>query len=134
MAGKFTVLFEAQLSNASDIQKQLDKLNPKVKISTDIDTGNAEQQVRGLVDAGSDLGLTYQEANAIMSESIKIISSMVDQVFELDGALTEFKKVSDLSGSSLDAYVDKLSALGSEVGRTGKPKCLSLSDGMVNQH
>ena len=89
MAGKFTVLFEAQLSNASDIQKQLDKLNPKVKISTDIDTGNAEQQVRGLIDAGSDLGLTYQEANAIMSESIKIISSMVDQVFELDGALTE---------------------------------------------
>ncbi len=134
MAGKFTVLFEAQLSNASDIQKQLDKLNPKVKIDTEIDTGNAEQQVRGLTDAGSDLGLTYQEANAIMSESIKIISSMVDQVFELDGALTEFKKVSDLSGSSLDAYVDKLSALGSEVGRTGKPKCLSLSDGMVNQH
>lgn len=121
MAGKFTVLFEAQLSNASDIQKQLDKLNPKVKIDTEIDTGNAEQQVRDLTDAGSDLGLTYQEANAIMSESIKIISSMVDQVFELDGALTEFKKVSDLSGSSLDAYVDKLSALGLEVGRTGKP-------------
>lgn len=132
MAGKFTVLFEAQLSNANDIQKQLDKLNPKLKAT--IDTGDSAEQVNKLVNAGSDLGLTYQEANAIMSESIKIISSMVDQVFELDGALTEFKKVSDLSGSSLDAYVDKLSTLGSEVGRTGKPKCLSLSDGMVNQH
>lgn len=119
MAGKFTVLFDAQLSNASDIQKQLDKLHPNVKITTEVDTGDAEKQVQDLTDAGSELGLTYQEANAIMSESIKIISSMVDQVFELDSAITELKKVSDLSGSSLDAYVDKLSALGSEVGRTG---------------
>lgn len=67
------------------------------------------------------LGLTYQQANAIMSKSIEIISMMVDGVFELDEAITSFKKVSDLSGQSLDNYVEKLTEMGLEVGRTGKP-------------
>lgn len=67
------------------------------------------------------LGLTYQQANAIMSKSIEIISMMVDGVFELDEAITAFKKVSDLSGQSLDNYVEKLTEMGLEVGRTGKP-------------
>ena len=67
------------------------------------------------------MGLTYQQANAIMQASIEVIGRMIDSVFELDDALTEFKKVSDLSGASLDAYVDKLAQMGLEVGRTGKP-------------
>ena len=46
---------------------------------------------------------------------------MVDSVFSLDDAMTELKKVSDLGGSALDDYVDKLTQMGLEVGRTGKP-------------
>lgn len=42
----------------------------------------------------------------------------VQQVFELDEALTEFKKVSDLSGDALDEYADKLGNLGETVART----------------
>jgi tetratricopeptide (TPR) repeat protein len=41
-----------------------------------------------------------------------------EAVADLDSALTEFKKVSDLSGDSLEAYTDKLSALGKETART----------------
>ena len=67
------------------------------------------------------LGLTYQQANAIMQASIEVIGRMLDSVFELDDALVEFQKVSDLAGASLDAYVDKLAQMGLEVGRTGKP-------------
>ena len=67
------------------------------------------------------LGLTYQQANAIMQTSIEVIGRMLDSVFELDDALIEFQKVSDLAGDSLDAYVDKLAQMGLEVGRTGKP-------------
>ena len=48
--------------------------------------------------------------------------------------LTEFKKVSDLSGASLDNYTSKLSEIGKTVARTGKPKRQARSDGMVNQH
>lgn len=43
---------------------------------------------------------------------------MVKQYANLDKATTEFKKVSDLSGSSLDKYLDKLGQLGKTTGRT----------------
>ena len=39
----------------------------------------------------------------------------------MDESLTEFKKVSTLSGNELDRYVDKLSEAGKQVARTGKP-------------
>ena len=69
-----------------------------------------------------------------MSKSLDIITSMVEEVYALDSSLTEFKKVSDLSGASLDNYTNKLSAIGKTVARTGKPKSQARSDGMVNQH
>ena len=47
-----------------------------------------------------------------------VITEAIASVKELDSVLTEFKKVSDLSGSSLDEYVDKLTDLGNTVGRT----------------
>ena len=47
------------------------------------------------------------------------IKSFAEQTFEMDSALTDFKKVSDLSGDSLDQYVNKLQDLGSTVARTG---------------
>lgn len=42
----------------------------------------------------------------------------VESVFELDAAVTEFKKVSDLSGDALDDYTEKLGKMGQEVART----------------
>ena len=81
-----------------------------------------------------DFGLTFQEANLIMQRSLDIISAMVDEVYTLDASLTEFKKVSTLDGSSLDAYQKKLAEIGKTVARTGKPKSQARSDGMVNQH
>lgn len=42
----------------------------------------------------------------------------VESVFELDAAVTEFKKVSDLSGDALDDYTKKLGEMGQEVART----------------
>ena len=46
------------------------------------------------------------------------MSSMVEQVYELDDAMVEYRKVSDLSGTSLDNYVNKLSEMRSGVART----------------
>ena len=80
------------------------------------------------------MGLTFQQANDIMQRSIHIIGNMLDSVFELDDALVDFQKVSELSGASLDAYVDKLTQMGLEVGRTGKPKGQSRNVQMVNVH
>lgn len=47
------------------------------------------------------------------------MGDMVKNVYELDGALTEFKKVSDLSGKGLEKYTDQAYKVGKTVARTG---------------
>lgn len=105
-SSNFTILAQVEI-DASNIQAQLNQATKKLTV------GN------GMQAAGDALGLTFQQANMMMHESLDIIDSMVDQVYTLDSAMTEFKKVSDLRGAGLDQYVDKLQALGQEVGRTG---------------
>jgi TP901 family phage tail tape measure protein len=46
------------------------------------------------------------------------LASTIDVVKDFDDALTEFKKVSDLSGEALNDYAKQLGELGAEVGRT----------------
>ena len=127
----YSVLVDVDLQT-STIQKQLNDASKNLKV--DLNTSNASKDLKDLGDTMDNVSLTFQAANEIFSKSIAIIMSMVDQVYELDSALTEFKKVSDLSGSALDDYVDKLNTMGSAVARTGKPKCQAPDDGIVNQH
>ena len=47
------------------------------------------------------------------------LGDMVQNVFELDGALTEFKKVSNLTGKELERYTDQAYKAGRETARTG---------------
>lgn len=53
----------------------------------------------------------YGALNAVVSNTAEAISSV-------DKALTEFRKVSELSGGSLDSYSKKLGNMGREVART----------------
>ena len=129
----WSVLVGVELdTNAQKIQQQLNKISKDLKV--DIDTKDAKNGVDSLTQSVEDLSLSYQAANAILSKSIEIISSMVNEVYALDTALTEYKKVSDLSGKSLDNYVTKLANMGNAVARTGKPKSQAPDDGIVNQH
>lgn len=124
----FSILVDTKL-DTSNIEKQLKQVENSIKpITFKADDSGIKQTTS----SAKELGLTFQEANLIMSKSIDIISSMVSQVYNLDSALTEFRKVSDLSGESLDEYVSHLTDLGETVARTGKPKCLSRSVRMVN--
>ena len=129
MASQYSILVDVDFST-SQIQQKLRQAAQNTKINFDVDSGSIDQAAK----AAENLGLTFQEANLIMSRSLDIITSMVDEVYALDSSLTEFKKVSDLSGASLDNYTNKLSAIGKTVARTGKPKRQARSDGMVNQH
>lgn len=127
----YSILVDVEL-DTSNIKKQLNNAAKDIKL--DLNTKGATQDLNDLEDTMEDTSLTFQAANEVFSKSVEIISAMVEQVFELDTALTDFKKVSDLSGSALDDYVAKLSEMGSAVARTGKPKCQAPDDGMVNQH
>ena len=129
MASQYSILVDVDF-NTSQIQQKLRQAAQNAKINFDVDSGSIDQAAK----AAENLGLTFQEANLIMSKSLDIITSMVDEVYALDSSLTEFKKVSDLSGASLDNYTNKLSEIGKTVARTGKPKSQARSDGMVNQH
>ena len=99
--------------DTSDIQSQLNRQN------WNVDLGGSTRGIQGLTAAGQQLNLTYQAAHEIFSKSVGAISSMVKQVKEMDSAITEFKKVSDLSGKSLDNYVQGLAEAGATVARTG---------------
>ena len=80
---------------------------------------DASEQIRGTATAVEESTLSYQEWNVVLNACIDTIKSFAEQTFEMDSALTDFKKVSDLSGYSLDQYVNKLQDLGSTVARTG---------------
>lgn len=101
--------------------------NYKIIAQVELDTKGIQKQLdsigktfakSGIGNSGKELAINYQEANMILRQSVEVIGNMIDQVYELDGAITEFKKVSDLQGSSLERYVDRLSEMGQSVGRT----------------
>ncbi len=99
--------------DTSDIQSQLNKQD------WNIDLGGSSKGIRDLTTAGNQMNLTYQAAHEIFSKSAGAISSMVSQVREMDSAITEFRKVSDLSGKALENYVNGLAQAGATVARTG---------------
>lgn len=57
---------------------------------------------------------------AIFRESKQAISSMIDTVSGLDASIVELRKVTDLTGDSLDAFVTKAYNVGAQVARTGQ--------------
>ena len=127
MASNYSIIVDAEL----DLKKIKDQLKEVASNGVDLKVHGAAQgkkeiddvtkSTRQLNEAGQDLELTFNVAHEVFSKFLSVVKDMAGQVYELDAAITEFKKVSDLTGSALDDYVDKLSQLGQEVGRTGKP-------------
>ena len=115
----FSILVDVDF-DTKQVQSQLQKATRKLSI--DVDSGqvrNAATDVKNLGSAMEDTSLTFNAANEIFRTTLDVITSMVDQVYAMDSALTEFKKVSDLSGQSLQQYTDYLAELGMTAGRTG---------------
>lgn len=110
----YSILVDATLET-KQIKEQLNKIGRESKI--DLDTSSVRQASKDI----QDLELNFNAANEVFSKTIDIISSLAEQVLELGNAITNFKKVSDLSGDALDDYVSSLSKMGLAVGRTGKP-------------
>jgi hypothetical protein len=61
---------------------------------------------------------TFFSATVIIQQTIQVMKEAVATVKEYDAALTDFKKVSDLSGDSLTQYTKQLGELGESVART----------------
>lgn len=125
---EYSILAKVVL-DLNNIQSQLNNAAKKVTFTVDgkgirtvtAELGDMSTATQQASKQAEDLGLTYQQARLIMDKCVDTIASMVDEVYTLNGAITEFKKVSDLRGSGLDSYVQSLSEMGKTVARTGKP-------------
>lgn len=95
-SGNFSIFAEVEL-DTSKIQSQLNKASKGTKINIDHSSvtkaGDALEELgvksKSAAEAGELVELNFQEANMVLSKSIDIITSMVDQVFALDDAITE---------------------------------------------
>ena len=127
MATNYSVVVQAELDlkkikeQLKEVQSQGVELQVHGAAQGKKEIDSVTQSTRNLNDAGQDLELTFNVANEVFNKFLSVIQNVASQVYELDAALTEYKKVSDLSNAALDDYVSKLSQLGQEVGRTGKP-------------
>ena len=105
----------------SDLNKALRAQSTTVKVRTDGSMGKLTGETNRLNQSTQDVINTYQVFSQILNKSVEAIKSMASATIELDSAITNFKKVSDLSGESLDSYVNNLTKVGQSVARTGKP-------------
>ena len=122
-------ILEKVVLDLGGIQKQLNNASKGVKFN--IDSGGvatATAQMDELGDATDKAGTAAVSAYSnwyqyymILQQVINVVESLAEQTFTLDDSMTEFKKVSDLTGSALDSYVEKLTEMGKAVARTGKP-------------
>ena len=161
MASNFVLKINGKV-DASQIQKDLSKMNPTITVNTVLKGGGSksvttyEDAVKNtvkvtkefnsqnqLVNEGiSRISVSAEKATSkigqlgkdFLSTTTKVLQfgastaviglftaacgEAVNTVMEFDDAVTDFKKVSDLSGDSLDAYTEKLGNLGEEVART----------------
>lgn len=118
----FSVLVDL-VPDVSSLKKKLKNQNIEIKAGV---TGtekvkNLNTAVQDNVKAVEDATLTWQQYREMLNLATRAIESFVGQTMKMDESLTEFKKVSTLSGNELDRYVDKLSEAGKQVARTGKP-------------
>ena len=86
--GNYSILVDVELQT-KNIKSQLNKIAKEQKIPVKIESEDAVKKLNELEKAIKEVGITFQESNLIMSRSIDAIVSMVDQVYELDTALTE---------------------------------------------
>ena len=110
--------------------------NYRIKIEPILDTAKLNQQLnetKKLKVAGQSSGTSwatgfakavterfkYSIANALIYGTQNAIKDMVANVRELDAAQTELRKVTDLSGKSLEKFTDQAYEVGSKVAKTG---------------
>jgi TP901 family phage tail tape measure protein len=121
-AGKATKGVKGLNGQLIQTNKNIKKLNGKNLTSV---ASASEKSAKGMRSFGAEtLGVTkkviqFGAITAIIRGATSGLGDMVKNVYDLDGALTEFKKVSDLSGKGLEQYTDQAYKVGKTVARTG---------------
>lgn len=100
------------------------------------DYNKLERTIQGAIESQKSWGKVLVDqartraVTLAINEVIQLTQEAVQTIKEFDDALTEMKKVTDLSGEALDNYTKKLGELGETVARTRKPLCASVYSNM----
>lgn len=139
-SSNFQILVNAVL-DAKNIQAQLDKISQKyatMKVGIDVDATKLNDALSGLKglkvgfdDTSTSAEKTSQSIGDIFAKVSKfggvtlVINELrqslmdgVDAVRELDAAVTEYKKVSDLTDEGMKSFVSTAREMGLEVGKS----------------
>lgn len=118
----YSIIADVEL-NLDNVQKQLRGRDYKVTttISGIDDVNKLDNSTKNLDNSTEDLTLTYEQFRQVMGSVLEVSGKMYEQVKNLNAVTIEYQKVSDLTGKSLENYVNQLSEVGKTVGRTGKP-------------
>ena len=92
---------QSQLNNA--VKKVTFKVDGKGIRSVTAELGDMSSASQQAVRDAGNVEATFNAMNEVFRRSVDAISSMVEQVYTLNSAMTEFKKVSDLRGSGLES-------------------------------
>ena len=120
-----------------DFGIKIDEVKAKIKSADAVQLQNLNKQFRTVTKEAEAVGKTgdtfvtklkknlqgfglFMGSATIIMTALNSIRTMTKNVVELDESLTELKKVTDLSGASLDNFTDKAFELGRQIGRTGK--------------
>ena len=130
VADKIVVNVNVKMSGqqgVKDLNKDLKNLDKNAKKATDSakNLGNSLNQVdkkskslgQSFGDIVTKVGKFYLATKPIQMMQ-QAFDEAVETVKEFDDTLVEFRKVSDLSGDSLTAYIQKLAKLGETTGNT----------------
>lgn len=101
-----TVNVKVNSTGATQTVKQMNKVNRSTMTAS-----------AAFVDITKKVAL-FGAATSIIGGFTAACGAAMQAVLDFDKSLTEFKKVSDLSGESLDTYTKKLGELGEETART----------------
>ena len=113
MAGNYKIKIEPILNTAS-LNKQLNETK-KLKVAGQ---SSGTSWASGFTKAVTER-FKYSIANALIYGTQNAIKDMVANVRELDKAQVELKKVTDLSGKSLEKFTEQAYKMSGSVAKTG---------------
>ena len=144
MNKEFYIKLQAKLENnektVAELNNQIKSLQGKVsKLQLKVDSqkvSKADKQLKSFNDTAKEgqkqadkwnyswskafqSFTTYMSVTTVFYQVIHTIKDMISEVTDLDGALVELKKVTDLEGESLQKFTKEAYAAGANVAKTG---------------
>lgn len=118
--------YKKNCKSSTDAVNENSKAMKTNSTSMDKTTDSSKKLGQSMLDIATKVAKFYVVTKAIQTVQ-RAMGEAVEMVKNMDSVMTDFRKVSDLSGESLQRYISDLSDLGTTVGRTGSEMLASAT-------